>query len=41
MNSVLLRCRFRKITVSPLNEDFKLNLLYCYNPLKNTDRRKN
>ena len=41
MNSVLLRCRFRKIAASPLNEDFKLNLLYCCSPLKNTDRRKN
>jgi hypothetical protein len=41
MNGVLLRCRFRKITASPLNEDFKLNLLYCCSPLKNTDRRKN
>ena len=41
MNSVLLRCRFRKIAASPLNEDFKLNLLYCSSPLKNTDRRKN
>lgn len=40
MNSVLLRCRFRKITALPLNEDFKLSLLYCYSPLKNTDRRK-
>ena len=40
MNSVLLRCRFRKIAASPLNEDFKLNLLYCCSPLKNTDRRK-
>lgn len=40
MNSVLLRCHFRKIAASPLNEDFKLNLLYCCSPLKNTDRRK-
>lgn len=40
MNSVLLRCRFRKITAPPLNEDFKLNLLHCCSPLKNTDRRK-
>ena len=42
INGVLLRCRFRKITASPLlNEDFKLNLLYCNSTLKNTDRRKN
>ena len=34
MNGVLLRCRFRKITASPLNEDFKLNLLYCCSPSK-------
>ena len=40
MNGVLLRCRFRKITASPLNEDFKLNLLNCYSPIKNTNRRK-
>ena len=40
MNRVLLRCRFRKVAASPLNEDFKLNLLYCCSPLKNTDRRK-
>ena len=40
MNGVLLRRRFRKITASPLNEDFKLNLLYCYSPIKNTNRRK-
>ena len=40
MNSALLRCRFRKIAASPLNEDFKLNLLYCNSTLKNTDRRK-
>ena len=42
INGVFLRCRFRKITSSPLlNEDFKLNLLYCNSTLKNTDRRKN
>ena len=34
MNSALLRCRFRKIAASPLNEDFKLNLLYCSVPSK-------
>ena len=40
MNSVLLRCRFRKIAASLLNEEFKLNLLNCYSPIKNTNRRK-
>lgn len=40
INGVLLRCRFRKMIASPLNKDFKLNLLYCYRPLKKTDRRK-
>ena len=34
MNSIPLRCRFRKIAASPLNEDFKLDLLYCCSPLK-------
>ena len=40
MNGVLLRCRFRKIAASLLNEEFKLNLLNCYSPIKNTNRRK-
>ena len=40
MNSALLRCRFRKIAASLLNEEFKLNLLNCYSPIKNTNRRK-
>lgn len=40
MNRIPLRYRFCKITASPLNKDFTLNLLYCNSPLKNTDRRK-
>ena len=40
MNSVLLRCRSRKIAASLLNEEFKLNLLNYYSPIKNTNRRK-
>ena len=40
INSVLLRCRFRKIAASPFNEDFKLNLLYCCSPLKKYRQEK-
>ena len=33
-NRIPLRYRFCKITASPLNKDFTLNLLYCNSPLK-------
>ena len=40
MNRIPLRYRFRKITASPLNKDFKLNLLYCSSPQKYRQEKK-